>query len=76
MNAALQSPVHLVTGLTPLDAHRARGVPMLSYMNFPLFTQQDGSMHSKTAQGRPVAVNLTLKRGFDWRRLWTRRRRL
>jgi hypothetical protein len=40
MNAALQSPVHLVTGLTPLDAHRARGVPMLSYMNFPLFTQQ------------------------------------
>ena len=37
MNA--QSPAQLVTGLTPLDAHRARGVPMLSYMNFPLFTQ-------------------------------------
>jgi acyl carrier protein len=39
MNTTLQSPAQLVTGLTPLDTHRARGVPMLSYMNLPLFTQ-------------------------------------
>ena len=39
MNPALKPPAQLVTGLTPLETHRSRGVPMLSYMNFPLFTQ-------------------------------------
>ncbi|KAL7959326.1 hypothetical protein V8C34DRAFT_280434 [Trichoderma compactum] len=71
MNAALQSPAQLVTGLTPLDKHRARGVPMLSYMNFPLFTQlrrlntqQDGA-GTAGGDGPDVEARLRAARTLD-----------
>ncbi|EHK21956.1 uncharacterized protein TRIVIDRAFT_53518 [Trichoderma virens Gv29-8] len=71
MNAALQSPAQLVTGLTPLDKHRARGVPMLSYMNFPLFTQlrrlntqQDGA-GTTGGDGPDVEARLRAARTLD-----------
>lgn len=71
MNAALQSPAQLVTGLTPLDTHRARGVPMLSYMNFPLFTQlrrlntqQDGA-GTTGGDGPDVEARLRAARTLD-----------
>lgn len=39
INPALQPPTQLVTGLTTMENHMSRGIPMLSYMKFPLFTQ-------------------------------------
>lgn len=71
MNASLQSPAQLVTGMTPLDKHRARGVPMLSYMNFPLFTQlrrlntqQDGA-GTGGSDGPDVEARLRAARTLD-----------
>ncbi|KAJ4863148.1 KR domain-containing protein [Trichoderma breve] len=71
MNASLQSPAQLVTGMTPLDKHRARGVPMLSYMNFPLFTQlrrlntqQDGA-GAAGGDGPDVEARLRAARTLD-----------
>ena len=70
MNPALGPPAQLVTGLTPLDAHRARGIPMLSYMNFPLFTQlrslnarQDD--RSDGSEGPDVDMQLRAARTLD-----------
>lgn len=71
MDSTLQPPAQLVTGLTPLDTHRARGVPMLSYMGFPLFTQlrrlnaqQDGA-GGKGGDGPDVEARLRAARTLD-----------